>query len=475
MDLKDTIRRVLLEAHNKKMLNEEFKIFDLSSSSNYPTGSLKKNKYFILHHTAGRGSAQGVVNVLNKRKLGVQYVIDREGKIYKTTKGTRGAHATSFYDSAPDDLSNATAQGVEIIATNESDILINQCKSALMLVKYLGIPLSNVYGHGEVSSNKTRSEGATCKAYFKKYWNTVESELPTIDKSLNVGTENYGKIIKVSPSKSAEYLDYQLKSGKLYNPSNVNIGKVKELKLKGNDGEKIFGFRRIDDKRVYLFKYETLDNVKYLEMNWPTFENYAKELVNGKWGKITKNAAIGGVVDKEVKTEPKSSEEKKSDTPKNDGKTPTNLIIGDSQTPYVDSQTSKAQMISGPEGQTTLHKSGWSVDDLKNAVKKYPKSENVENVFLCIGTNGGYGNYKNDIGGLFDAVKETFPNAKIHVIQGSWGWGGVSKYNENDVRNYYKKYEAMGASLIEPPIGKIEPHGQKPVYKLIGAAIDSKI
>ena len=448
MDLKNIIRKVIKEAHEKKLLNEEPKSVDVSKYNNlnfkdYVVGSSTPSKDKInpsllsdINTAAGiAGTKASVTTAVTGHKKGTRHgsglavdVAMFDGKGYS---GIESAKANGIYDKITRFVRALESMGYKVNSESGNDKAV------------LWFGFKNHHHHVHISRKSDNGTSATEKP--------------------------------VEKGKSAEYLDYQLKSGKLYNPSNVKIGKVKELILKGNDGEKIFGFRRIDDKRVYLFKYETLDNVKYLEMNWPTFENYAKELVNGKWGKITKNAAIGGVVDKEIKTEPKSSEEKKSDTPKNDGKTPTNLIIGDSQTPYVDSQTSKAQMISGPEGQTTLHKSGWSVDDLKNAVKKYPKSENVENVFLCIGTNGGYGDYKNDIGGLFDAVKETFPNAKIHVIQGSWGWGGVSKYNENDVRSYYKKYEAMGASLIEPPIGKIEPHGQKPVYKLIGAAIDSKI
>jgi hypothetical protein len=477
MDLKNIIRKVIKEAHEKKLLNEEsFKIYDISNSSSYKTANLKNKKYFILHHTAGRGTAQQVVSVLNKRGLGIPYIIDREGKIYKATKGNKGAHVAYFYKSAPDDMSNSTSSGVEIIASNDKDIIINQCRSALILVKSLGYSLGQVYGHGEVSWNKERTEGSTCKAYFQKYWNKTEAEMPEIDNTLNTKTYEEGPIVKVEPAKSADYLKYQLRSKKLYNPSGDNIGAVGELKLKGNDGEKIFGFRRIDDKKVYLFKYETLDKVKYLEMDWETFQNDGKNIVNGKWGNITKSGTSGGNVkpssNKNTSSENKSSESKSSS---GGGKTPKNIIIGDSQTPHVARRTSKAQMISGPEGESTLHKGSTTVNWLRGAVKKYPVSPEVENVVLCTGTNGGYSNFENDIDGLFSAVKKTFPNAKIFAVQGSWNWGGLKKYNETDVRNYYKKYQTLGATLIEPPIGGIEPHGDRPVYKKIGADIDSKL
>jgi len=191
-DLVKLVKKVINEHKNSKInlskLNESIKISDISSSSNYRNAELKSDKYFILHHTAGRGKASDVINTLNYRGLGVQYIIDREGKIYKSTKGTKGAHVAYFYNSAPKDMNNNTAQGVEIIANDDSDILINQCKSALLLVKHLGYSPNQVYGHGEVSSNKMRTEGATCKAYIKKYWNTPESELPSSDSSLKVDT-----------------------------------------------------------------------------------------------------------------------------------------------------------------------------------------------------------------------------------------------------------------------------------------------
>ena len=183
----------------KNILNEgSLEVKDISGLSKYPNESLKSKKYFIIHHTAGRGSAEDVVNILNTRKnkngksmvLGIQYIIDRNGNVFKGTKGSKGAHITSFYSSAPKDMNNSTAEGVEIIASDDNDITIQQCKSALRLIKSLGYPLSSVYGHGEVSSNKMKTEGATCKAYVTKYWSTPESELPDSDPTLAKDVNN---------------------------------------------------------------------------------------------------------------------------------------------------------------------------------------------------------------------------------------------------------------------------------------------
>jgi hypothetical protein len=53
----------------------------------------------------------------------------------------------------------------------------------------LGYSLSNVYGHGEVSTNKSSTEGQRCKAYATKYWNTPEDQLPEVD-------DEIGKVVE---------------------------------------------------------------------------------------------------------------------------------------------------------------------------------------------------------------------------------------------------------------------------------------
>lgn len=183
--------------NRSKILKESsFSVNDISGSSTMKGKGtpLKNDKYFILHHTAGRGTPQGVVGILNGRRLGVQWVIDRDGGIYQTLpKGSFGQHVAPNKGSAPSDMSNRTSQGVEIIGSNDKDILIKQCKSALMIIKDLGYSLSNVYGHGEVQSNKQATEGQKCKRYATKYWSTPEDELPDSDVELGKDVKSSGK------------------------------------------------------------------------------------------------------------------------------------------------------------------------------------------------------------------------------------------------------------------------------------------
>ena len=146
-------------------------IIDISSTSNYKNKNKKltSNKYFILHHSAGGKTAQDVMNVLNRRSLGVQWIIDKEGIIYQTLpRGSKGAHVKGGM--GPSDLNNSNSQGVEIVANDDNDVNKKQCVAALKLVKMLGYSQNQIYGHGEVQSNKQPTEGQKCKKYIKNNW-----------------------------------------------------------------------------------------------------------------------------------------------------------------------------------------------------------------------------------------------------------------------------------------------------------------
>lgn len=152
-----------------------------------------------------------------------------------------------------------------------------------------------------------------------------------------------------------------------------------------------------------------------------------------------------------------------------------NIIIGDSQVPYIDMNTKKASKISTKGGEESLWLGGVGLNWLKNAVKNYKTDNTVKNVIISIGTNGGF-NTNEDISGLFDNLKKTFPTANFYVVQGSWGWGGNKDVKQSEVDRYYKVFKNQGATIIEPPIGKVsDPHGDLSVYSEIGKNIDSKL
>jgi hypothetical protein len=151
-----------------------------------------------------------------------------------------------------------------------------------------------------------------------------------------------------------------------------------------------------------------------------------------------------------------------------------NIIIGDSQSPYVDWGSDKFELISKNSGVNSLWQSGKTLSWLLDAVNNYKKDTSITNVAICIGTNGAFN--KNDkIKDLVNSLSVKFPNSKLFVVQGSWGWGGLKNKTEKQVRDYYLKFKDLGVVVIEPPIGRIEPHGRKPVYKKIGSQLDSLV
>ena len=119
----------------------------------------------------------------------------------------------------------------------------------------------------------------------------------------------------------------------------------------------------------------------------------------------------------------------------------------------------------------SLWKGGIGVDKLTSMVLNYKTSPEIKNIVLCIGTNNNFrtGNIKE----LFKAVKKTFPNATIYVIKGSWGWGGNKTITQQRVDNYYKNYKQQGGIIINPAIGRNEPHQNLTVYKTIGNKLDN--
>ena len=151
-----------------------------------------------------------------------------------------------------------------------------------------------------------------------------------------------------------------------------------------------------------------------------------------------------------------------------------NIIIGDSQSPFVDWGSADFNLISTVGGQGSLWLGGKTLGWLLEAVKVYPGDTTVTGVAIVVGTNGGF-NKSDKISELVTECKLKFPNSKFYVVQGSWGWGGVSNKTEKQVRDYYLKFAELGVQVVEPPIGKIEPHGRKPIYKIIGKNLDSLV
>ena len=160
-------------------------IIDIShlSTFNKEGRTLNSRKAFVIHHTAGHGSAKGVVQVLNNRRLGVQWVIDREGRIWRTLPPRSiggqilNSSGLARRHSGLSGLHNRNTEGVEVIAKDDADILPIQVETAKKLARALGYAPWQVVPHGEVNrGHKQATEGETISraicpdCYMDRMW-----------------------------------------------------------------------------------------------------------------------------------------------------------------------------------------------------------------------------------------------------------------------------------------------------------------
>ena len=152
-----------------------------------------------------------------------------------------------------------------------------------------------------------------------------------------------------------------------------------------------------------------------------------------------------------------------------------NFIIGDSQTPLIDSNSQKARKIGEEGNKANLWESGKGLSWLKDAVDQFPITEDVNSIVINIGTNGGFSQSDN-VEGLVNSIKTKFPNAQLLVVKGSWGWGGNKDVTQQKVDAYYDKFKQLGVGIIPTAIGVTDnPHKNIPVYAQIGSEIDLAI
>jgi hypothetical protein len=129
------------------------------SSWAYRAGKLSSSKAFIIHHTAGRGTAEGVMNVFKKRNVSSNFIIDRDGAIWRAVPpGFRSQHMRDG-QGVGKGLNNSNTQSVEIIAKDDADVTSKQVGAAMALASSLGYKAGQVLGHGEVNSHKRKTEG----------------------------------------------------------------------------------------------------------------------------------------------------------------------------------------------------------------------------------------------------------------------------------------------------------------------------
>lgn len=396
----------------------ESEVIDISDESNFPKKPQKNNQYFVIHHTAGLGDAHDVVNVLNKRGLSVQWIVDTEGKIHRSLDANSIAYHAGGANLVPK-VTNSNSQGVEVIGSDDADIkkrfdsdmqkygYPRQAEAVRKIIKYLGYSKENIFGHGEITSNKQATEGATIKKYVMDNWDKP------IDLSGFEGPDQKADTASPDSKSSGEtVLDSDFVTRL--------IAKLKEKKFSQED----------------LKKFSVS-------------------------GAATASTAGG------------KSETKPSST----GKGTKHIVIGDSQTPFIAKKSDKFDLLGSDGSEENLWKGGMGIDWLIEALKKYPVNPDIATVAICIGTNGGINRdpSKSDIDGLVSLIKQKMPNARLVAIPGSWGWGGNSNVTQSMVDRFYDEFKKLGVELTKTSIGETEnPHSANlPSYAQIGKELDS--
>lgn len=144
-------------------------IRDLSGNLPFNFGNLEKAEGLVIHHTGGRGTPDGVMNTFRQRGLATQYIMDRDGSVYRALpEGSKGQH---IRPSEINSLTNGNSVGIEVIANDDKDLTEQQRASLPQFATYAtsryGIPAANVFGHGEINSHKQSTEGASAIADWR--------------------------------------------------------------------------------------------------------------------------------------------------------------------------------------------------------------------------------------------------------------------------------------------------------------------
>lgn len=144
-------------------------------------GHLRDRKAFIVHHTGpGMRSVADVQRVFGERGFPAQYVIDKEGEIFRTLpKGERGLHIRSGKYLTPLgkqlDLSNDNTEGVEVIAGGDRDVTPKQIASVDRLRRLLGYGAGQVFGHGEINRHKQETEGSSAAEAIRRLGDNLKA------------------------------------------------------------------------------------------------------------------------------------------------------------------------------------------------------------------------------------------------------------------------------------------------------------
>jgi hypothetical protein len=100
--------------------------------------------------------------------------------------------------------------------------------------------------------------------------------------------------------------------------------------------------------------------------------------------------------------------------------------------------------------------------------------ENVKKVAISVGSYSEF-NLNDPIYLLVEELERIFPNARLYMIQGSYGWGFLQDITDykTQVLDYYQEFTDYEVSLVEPPVGFTQdPKDYLPIYQKIANSLD---
>lgn len=182
------------------------------------------------------------------------------------------------------------------------------------------------------------------------------------------------------------------------------------------------------------------------------------------------------IIPRPVKIKQKPVEEPKVvKKPSEDVKLPNNILIGDFHVYYISIESDFFRLIGSDPSERSLWKSDADVRWLIKSLKKMDKSyENVKKVAISVGSYSEF-NLNDPIYPLVEELKRIFPNARLYMIQGSYGWGFLQDITDykTQVLDYYQEFTDYEVSLVEPPVGFTQdPKDYLPIYQKIANSLD---
>jgi N-acetyl-anhydromuramyl-L-alanine amidase AmpD len=150
-------------------------------------GTRPETKALVFHHTGDQDpqgrpikTIEDVRNVLSRRGLGIQYIMDRDGTIHQMAPDLERAQHIKRGQGIGTGLSNQNTIGLEILAANDADVTPAQIASATNFYKKLSTvyPGLQAFGHGEINKHKQRTEGGSAVPRRRK---------PRVERTTNSG------------------------------------------------------------------------------------------------------------------------------------------------------------------------------------------------------------------------------------------------------------------------------------------------